>query len=96
MNKKKNNFKNNVLIVAEIGNNHEGNINNAKRLIEEAYRAGVDAVKFQTFQVNKRISSKVKSVKYAETITGIEETLNEMFNRLAMPFEDQFAGRMHC
>ena len=46
----------NVLIVAEIGNNHEGNINNAKKLIEEAYRAGVDAVKFQTFVPEKYVS----------------------------------------
>ena len=33
MNKKKNNFKNNVLIVAEIGNNHEGSFNLAKKLV---------------------------------------------------------------
>ena len=36
MNKKKNNFKNKVLIVAEIGNNHEGSFNLAKKLIEKA------------------------------------------------------------
>ncbi len=38
-----------VLIVAEIGNNHEGNFDLAIRLIDEAAEAGVQAVKFQTF-----------------------------------------------
>jgi len=37
-----------VYVVAEIGNNHEGDIELAKELIFEAASAGVDAVKFQT------------------------------------------------
>jgi len=39
-----------ILIVAEIGNNHEGNFDVACRMVEAAADAGVDAVKFQTFQ----------------------------------------------
>jgi N,N'-diacetyllegionaminate synthase len=39
-----------ILIVAEIGNNHEGNFEVACRMLEAAADAGVDAVKFQTFQ----------------------------------------------
>jgi N,N'-diacetyllegionaminate synthase len=39
-----------VLIVAEIGNNHEGNFEVACRMVEAAADTGVDAVKFQTFQ----------------------------------------------
>ena len=34
------------LIIAEIGNNHEGNFNNALKLIDAAKKSGVDAVKF--------------------------------------------------
>lgn len=37
-----------ILIVAEIGNNHEGNVEVAKRLIAKAAGCGADAVKFQT------------------------------------------------
>jgi N,N'-diacetyllegionaminate synthase len=37
-----------ALIVAEIGNNHDGSIRLAERLIEAAAEAGADAVKFQT------------------------------------------------
>lgn len=42
--------KEKVLIVAEIGNNHEGNFELAQRLVREAAACGVDAVKFQTFR----------------------------------------------
>ena len=76
-------------IIAEAGVNHNGSIELAYELIDVASESGADAVKFQTYKKNSRISSKVKAVKYAETITGLEETLDEMFNRLAMPFEDQ-------
>ena len=35
-------------IIAEIGNNHNGDMSIAKKLIDEAYKCGVNAVKFQT------------------------------------------------
>ncbi len=37
-----------ILIVAEIGNNHEGSFDVAVNMIEAAVHSGVDAVKFQT------------------------------------------------
>ena len=38
-----------TFIIAEAGNNHEGNFNIAKKLILKAKQCGADAVKFQTF-----------------------------------------------
>lgn len=52
-----------VLVVAEIGNNHEGNAAAAFRLIDAAADAGVDAVKFQTFQTELYLS-KMDRVRY--------------------------------
>jgi N,N'-diacetyllegionaminate synthase len=37
-----------VLVIAEIGNNHDGSVHQAERLIAAAAEAGADAVKFQT------------------------------------------------
>lgn len=51
------NSKHRVYIVAEIGINHGGDIKRAKQLIDSAARAGVDAVKFQTYITEKRVSS---------------------------------------
>lgn len=45
-----------MLIVAEIGNNHEGNFEVAKTLIRKAKECGVDAVKFQTFKAERFVS----------------------------------------
>ena len=52
-----------TFIIAEIGNNHEGNFNIAKKLIRAAANAGVDAVKFQTFIANDFVSSDHPSFK---------------------------------
>lgn len=45
-----------VLIVAEIGNNHEGNVAVAEELIGRAAETGVQAVKFQTFRTEDFVS----------------------------------------
>lgn len=46
-----------VLIVAEIGNNHEGDPTRARQMIREAAAAGVDAVKFQTIVPERLVSA---------------------------------------
>ena len=45
---------NKIYIIAEIGINHMGDMNKAKKLIDAASRSGVDAVKFQTYITEKR------------------------------------------
>lgn len=49
--------KNKTFIIAEIGNNHEGNFQLAKKMISLAAEAGADAVKFQTFIPEYFVSS---------------------------------------
>ena len=50
---------NKTFIIAEIGNNHEGSYQTAKKLIDKAAETKVDAVKFQTFVTEKFISTSV-------------------------------------
>jgi len=48
--------KGRTFIIAEIGGNHEGDFDCAKKMIVEAAQAGADAVKFQIFEAGKIIS----------------------------------------
>ena len=45
-----------TFIIAEIGNNHEGKLSNAIKLIDAAIECKVDAVKFQTFKIENFLS----------------------------------------
>jgi sialic acid synthase SpsE len=45
--------KEKFFLIAEAGNNHEGSIKKAKKLISEAAKAGADAIKFQAVDVEK-------------------------------------------
>lgn len=47
-------------IIAEIGNNHEGSFLTAQKLIYKAAECGVDAVKFQTYDVSKFVNKSEK------------------------------------
>ncbi len=49
------NSTNRTYIIAEIGINHRGSVEVAKQLIDSAVRAGVDAVKFQTYLTEQRV-----------------------------------------
>ncbi len=75
-------------IIAEAGLNHNGSLEMATQLIDRAAEVGCDAIKFQTYKAENRVSGKVKKIRYAETIVGTEETLLEMFKRMELSLED--------
>ena len=60
--KKNKNFP--CFIIAEIGSNHNQDIKLAYKLINEAKKAGADAVKFQTFKAEKHFSKFSPSFKF--------------------------------
>lgn len=49
-------YRNKTFIIAEAGINHNGKVDQAMRLIKHAKKAGADAVKFQTYLTEKRVS----------------------------------------
>ncbi|RZD42490.1 MAG: N-acetylneuraminate synthase [Thaumarchaeota archaeon] len=51
-------------IIAEIGNNHNGSLDNALKLIKIANDIGVDAVKFQVKNIEKSFSQKLLDSAY--------------------------------
>ena len=76
-------------IIAEAGLNHNGSLDLAKKLVDEAKKARCDAIKFQSFQAQKRVSKITKSAKYAEKADGLQEDIYEMFKRLELSFNEQ-------
>jgi N,N'-diacetyllegionaminate synthase len=55
---------NKTFIIAEAGVNHNGSIELAKKLIDVAVEAGVDAVKFQTFKATNLVSKNAQKADY--------------------------------
>jgi len=55
-----------VLIIAEAGVNHNGDLAMAKQLIDAAADAGADYVKFQTFKTEKLVSPEAKRAEYQQ------------------------------
>ena len=56
-----------TIIIAEIGNNHNGNFNLAQRSIIEAKKAGADCVKFQYFDSSLLVHKNLKTLKHVKT-----------------------------
>ena len=79
-----------VLIIAEIGNNHEGNFGVAQKMVEEAAICGVDAVKFQTFKtehyVNQLDSDRFERLKSFELAFSEFEELSDLAHSHGLMF----------
>ena len=81
-------MKNRVFIVAEIGCNHNGDPKLAKKMIEEAKKCGVDAVKFQTFKADLLISKIAPKAEYQKKVTSSQESQLDMTRKLELPYEE--------
>jgi N-acetylneuraminate synthase len=88
---------NNVIIIAEAGVNHNGDIAIAKKLIESAATAGADYVKFQTFIAANLVSTNAKKADYQEASSSISnESQGDMLKRLELSKEDHLILIQHC
>ncbi len=90
-------MKNKTIIIAEAGVNHNGSIDLAKKLIDAASDAGVDYIKFQTFDAKKLVSKNAKKADYQEK--NMKESGNsqlEMLQKLELTPEDHFELIAYC
>ncbi len=74
----------NTLIIAEAGVNHNGDIDNAFKLIDTAKAAGADIVKFQTFNANKLASRYAQKAEYQKTFSNKSESQLDMLRSLEL------------
>ena len=84
-------MKNKVIIIAEAGVNHNGDINLARKMILAAKDAGADYIKFQTAVPELVISSIAPKAAYQEETTGTGESQLDMCRRIHLPL-DAYAG----
>ncbi|OUW17167.1 MAG: hypothetical protein CBD18_05300 [Opitutales bacterium TMED158] len=85
-----------VSIIAEIGVNHDGKVDQAKQLIDEAKRCGADCVKFQTFDANRLASSDTPKVDYQHRGTTETESHVDMLRKLQLPSEAFATLKDYC
>lgn len=85
-----------VLIIAEAGVNHNGDINIAKRLIDEAKKCGADIVKFQTFNPQKLASRYAAMADYQKENLGVEESQEAMLSKLTLQPEEYVELAEYC
>jgi len=89
-------MSNNVLIIAEAGVNHNGEIALAKNLIDIASHAGADIVKFQTFKTENILEANAPKAGYQIQTTGIEESQFEMVKKFELDFESHIELMEYC
>lgn len=76
-----------VLIIAEAGVNHNGDINLARQLVDKAKEAGADIIKFQTFKLDSIVSKFAEMADYQKDNIGIVESQKEMLKKITLPYE---------
>lgn len=85
-----------VLIIAEAGVNHNGDIKIAKELVCEAKRCGADMVKFQTFLPEKLASRHAVMADYQKKNLGLDEPQEEMLSKLTLKREEYVLLADYC
>lgn len=85
-----------TLIIAEAGVNHNGDENLAFQLVDAAYNAGADIVKFQTFKAKNLVTEDAVQAEYQVTNTQKQESQLAMLSRLELSYEVHHQLVKHC
>ena len=79
-------------VIAEAGSNHDGDLDNAHRLIEVAADAGADAVKFQVFRADRLYPRSAGVSDYLR----LDRPIYEIIADLELPYEWLPELAAHC
>ena len=85
-----------VIIIAEAGINHNGDVNLAKKLIDAAALAGVNYVKFQTFKTENLVSKDAKKAAYQIENTNEGGSQFDMLKKLELDVESHHILINYC
>lgn len=82
--------------IVEVGLNHNGSVDIAKKMINEAKKAGADAVKFQTFKAEEFCGDPEQLFTYKSQGKEITESMLEMFKRHELAPENWIQIKSYC
>lgn len=78
-----------VIVIAEAGVNHNGDMDTAVKLIDAAAEAGANYVKFQTFKADNVVSKSAKKAEYQKETTG-DSGQYEMLKKLELSEDNHY------
>lgn len=85
-----------VFIVAEAGVNHNGNLETAKKMVDEAVAAGADAVKFQSFKAEKLNIKAAPKAQYHIETTGAAGSWFDLLKKEELTEEMHYVLADYC
>ena len=85
-----------VLIIAEAGVNHNGDIKIAKELVDIASTGGADIVKFQTFTADRLVTKFAEKAEYQKITTNKNESQRNMLKKLELSKDDHIDLINYC
>jgi N,N'-diacetyllegionaminate synthase len=83
-------------IIGEAGVNHNGKLSIAKKLVDVAVDAGVDAVKFQTFTAETLVTKEASIAPYAQRAIGREMKQQQLIEKLELAYKDFRILKTYC
>lgn len=85
-----------AFIVAEVGINHNGDLDLARRSIDAAAEAGADSVKFQNYRTEDFILDRSLTYTYDTPAGAVTESQYEMFKRCELDRAALVELKQHC
>jgi N-acetylneuraminate synthase/N,N'-diacetyllegionaminate synthase len=85
-----------TFLVAEIGINHNGDLDLARRMIDAAAKAGADSVKFQNYRTEDFISDRSLTLEYVSQGRPVVEPQYDLFKRCELPRVALRDLKTHC
>ena len=89
-------MKRETFIIAEAGVNHNGSMQLAYEMVEQARIAGVNAIKFQTFKAESLVSKFAQMASYQKKNTNSEESQLSMLRKLELTYDNFRELKSHC
>lgn len=87
---------NKTYIIAEAGVNHNGSEELAFKLVDAAYEAGADVVKFQTFKAKNLVTAFAEQASYQQNNMQRKESQLEMLSRLELSYDSHHKLIAYC